>query len=126
VSTENSGKNRGNVENLVPHQFKPGESGNPGGRPKKLPITDYILYQLEKPVPASMKAKLPPTFTEVYGDNATFGEMLAFRLVADAANGNMKAIATVLDRAEGKVTQKMALSGEASEPVTFRVIRVNV
>ena len=33
-TTENSGRSRGRVENLRP--FKPGQSGNPGGRPKGL------------------------------------------------------------------------------------------
>ena len=31
---------RGNPDKIVPHQWKPGESGNPGGRPKKKPITE--------------------------------------------------------------------------------------
>jgi hypothetical protein len=124
VSTENSGKNKGNVNNLAPHQFKPGESGNPGGRPKKLPITDYICEQLEKPIPAAMKDKLPPIFTAVYGDNATFGQMLAFKLLAEAAQGDVRAMNTVLDRVEGKVKPSVGLSGVNDGAVVFRVIRV--
>jgi hypothetical protein len=72
-STENSGNNRSNVSNLTPHQFKPGQSGNPGGRPKRQPITDYLIDQLDKPIPLSMKSTLPKTFFDVYGENATFG-----------------------------------------------------
>jgi hypothetical protein len=53
LAAENSGRNRGRVENLRP--FKPGQSGNPGGRPKGLvsrireqtrdgaEIADYML-----------------------------------------------------------------------------------
>jgi hypothetical protein len=126
VSTENSGNNRGNLNNLIPHQFKPGESGNPGGRPKKLPITDYIFDQLEKPIPAAMKAKLAPAFAEVFGENATVGEMLAFKLIAQAAKGNMQAMNTIMNRVEGRVSEKVSLSGPESEPVVFRVIRADV
>ena len=38
-SEKNSEKRRGNPENLKPYRFKPGESGNPGGRPKS-PFAD--------------------------------------------------------------------------------------
>jgi hypothetical protein len=40
MTTRNSGENKGTA-NLKP--FKPGQSGNPGGRPKKKPITE--LYE---------------------------------------------------------------------------------
>jgi len=30
-------------------QFKPGQSGNPSGRPKRKPITDALLLELAKP-----------------------------------------------------------------------------
>ncbi len=126
MSTQNSEKNSGNVSNLVPHQFRKGQSGNPGGRPKTLPITDHLINQLGKPIPASMRAKLSPIFTELYGDDATFAEMLAFRLIADAANGDVKALKLVLDRVEGKVAQKMALSGAEAEPVMFTLVRMGV
>jgi hypothetical protein len=46
-STGNSGKNRGKVENLKP--FKPGQSGNPSGRPKKKPITEMYERILNDP-----------------------------------------------------------------------------
>lgn len=31
-------------------QFKPGQSGNPNGRPKRKPITDAVLRELDKVV----------------------------------------------------------------------------
>jgi hypothetical protein len=121
-TTENSGK----ISNLVPHQFKPGQSGNPGGRPKRQPITDYVIDQLDKPIPESMKAKLPEIFIEVYGKDATFGQMLAFQLIAQAVKGDMQAVKEVLDRVEGKVKQSVAMAGESSGPVEFTLRRVVV
>ena len=109
-TTQNSGENSG-VANIVPHQFKPGQSGNPGGRPKKQPITDYLIDQLDQPIPEAMKAKLPPIFVEVYGTDATFGQVLAFKLVAQGLKGDMQAAKEILDRVEGKVTKKLEHSG---------------
>jgi hypothetical protein len=46
TDTQNSGQNRG-IENLKP--FQPGQSGNPGGRPKKKPITELYERILSDP-----------------------------------------------------------------------------
>jgi hypothetical protein len=108
--TDNSVNNSG-VANIVPHQFKPGQSGNPGGRPKKQPITDYLIDQLDQPIPEVMKVKLPPIFVEVYGTEATFGQVLAFKLVAQGLKGDMQAAKEILDRVEGKVTKKLEHTG---------------
>jgi len=125
-STKNSGTNRGNVSNLTPHQFKPGQSGNPGGRPKKPPITGYVLEQLDKPIPEAMRRNLPEIFVEIYGDTATFGQMIAFKLIAQAADGDMQAVNAVLDRVEGKVSQRHAISGDEAGSVEFTLKRVSV
>jgi hypothetical protein len=60
-ATENSGKTvdpkkRGRVENLTP--FKPGQTGNPGGRPKKTRLTDAYRALLEDALPEAMEIKL--------------------------------------------------------------------
>ena len=126
MAAENREKNRSNVENLIPYQFKPGESGNPGGRPKKRPITDYVREQLENQIPTAMRAKLPAAFVEVYGESATFGQMLAFQMVAKAATGEMHAMREVLDRVEGKVSQRLASDETNSIQLTVRRIDVDL
>jgi hypothetical protein len=102
---------------LEMYKFKPGESGNPGGRPKKLAITDYVKEQLDKQIPEAMRAKLPALFVAIYGENATFGEMLAFKLVQMSAKGDMPAMKELLERVEGKVPQKTQLSGVDGAPI---------
>ena len=125
MSTENSGSNSFRGRNLVAHQFQPGQSGNPGGRPKKLPITEYLKAQLELPVPEAMMNQLSPAFADLYGASGTFGEALAFQLVAKAATGDVAAMREVLDRTEGKVGHKMATGGESGglgELVVRRIV----
>jgi hypothetical protein len=109
----------GMIENLTP--WKPGQSGNPGGRPKKLPVTDYLREQLERPIPEAMREKLPPIFVEIYGPEATFGQMVAFKLIASSAKGDVFALKELLDRVEGKVTQKLA--GDDGGPIQFTLTR---
>jgi hypothetical protein len=33
---------------MIPCQFKPGHSGNPGGRPRRKPLTDMLIMFLEQ------------------------------------------------------------------------------
>jgi hypothetical protein len=33
---------------MIPYQFKPGHSGNPGGRPRRKPLTDMLIRFLEQ------------------------------------------------------------------------------
>jgi hypothetical protein len=58
--------------------------------------------------------------------SSTFGPMLAFKLVAKASKGDMKAMNAVLDRVEGKVRQNVGLSGANEDALTFLVIRVDI
>lgn len=87
-------KKGGNPQNLKP--FKKGQSGNPKGRPKKLPKLDELL-------------------AEVLGDDSagsTVAEQILRSLEKQARKGNVKAAELLLDRGYGKVKQSMELSGD--------------
>jgi hypothetical protein len=73
-----------------------------------------------------MRRNLPETFVEIHGETATFGQMIAFKLIAQAADGDMQAVNAVLDRVEGKVSQRHAISGVEAGPVEFTLKRVSV
>jgi hypothetical protein len=84
TAAENSEK-RGRVENLKP--FKPGQSGNPGGRPKKRPITE--LYERILADPTNIAA-------------------IEKAILATLHKGNMAMVLLVreiAERIEGKVMQ---------------------
>ena len=62
-SAENSGENkeqekRGRVENIIAYQFKPGESGNPGGRPRKV-LSDAYTALMDQKFPGDARGARP-------------------------------------------------------------------
>jgi Family of unknown function (DUF5681) len=78
---------RGRKENLKPWQ--PGQSGNPGGRPRKKPITEALIELL---------AEIPP------GKKKENARLLAEKLLSMARGGSVAAAHEILNRIEGKVT----------------------
>jgi hypothetical protein len=85
TAAQNSGKNSGRVENLKP--FKAGQSGNPGGRPTKRPITELYERILADPKNIASIEKA---------------------VVKALSKGNMAMVLLlreITDRIEGKVTQ---------------------
>jgi hypothetical protein len=63
-------------------------SPNPGGRPKRTLLTPAYLDKLSQNVPGNRKR--------------TFAELIAERVVTEAANGSIRAAAELADRTEGK------------------------
>lgn len=85
-----------NISGLEPHKFKKGQSGNPNGRPKKLPELDKLLI-------------------DVLGedkDGITAAEVILKALRAKAARGDIRAAEVLLDRAYGKSKEKIEQTTE--------------
>ncbi len=82
-----------------------GVSGNPGGRPKKLPITDVLREELEK------RGK----------HNVMVSRSIARKLIDLALAGNIEAMHLIADRAEGKVPQRVEQSGPDGAPIQFDI-----
>lgn len=92
----------GNTQNLTP--FKKGESGNPNGRPRKLPELDKLLAEVLGEDPSDPDAK------------SEAKEVLK-RLIKSAKEGNVQAQIAVLDRAYGKPKQSTELTGANGGPI---------
>jgi hypothetical protein len=81
---------RGNPQNLSKYQWKKGQSGNPKGRPKKLPDLKELLIS-------------------VLGDTKegkTAMEAVLLSIRAKALKGDTRAAELLLDRAYGKPKQE--------------------
>lgn len=79
----------GKTENLRP--FKPGQSGNPGGRPKGTSITAILNRKLE----------------ELGDDGKSRAEKIAEVIVREAESGDYKFVDMLLQRTEGKIPDKV-------------------
>jgi hypothetical protein len=93
-SERNSGEQR-RLANLEGHKFKPGESGNPAGRPRT----------------RGLVAALRSAVAETIPDGRTIEQAIADELVNEALRGRRRlpAIAEIFDRLEGKAKQSVDL-----------------
>lgn len=88
----------------VEHQFKKGQSGNPKGRPKKLPKLDDMI-------------------AEVLGDETrgvTAAMAILKKMKTMAKKGNLKAAEMLFDRGYGKPKQKVELEVDS---VKIKVVK---
>jgi hypothetical protein len=79
-------------------QWKPGQSGNPGGRPKRKLISEAVLAELERPVGRSGRTR---------------AELLARKIVRLAIGGDVQAAKLVLAYTEGLPVQHLDVSTRA-------------
>jgi hypothetical protein len=88
------GKHPRSLANLV--TWQPGQTGNPGGRPKKKPITDRYLRIVE--------TELPDEIRLVIGlpRGATFGDAIALAQAWQAIKGETNAAREMREAIEGR------------------------
>jgi hypothetical protein len=90
-------------ENIEPHKFKKGQTGNPKGRPKKLPELHVLL-------------------ADVLGeekDGISAAEAILKSIRAKAAKGDVRAAELLLDRAYGKPKQSIDNTIITTEPLVI-------
>lgn len=84
-------------DNLRPIPWKPGQSGNPKGKPKgTISISTHLKKFLDSRVSA-------PKGSDIAFGKITVAERLALALISQANKGNVQAAKEILDRTEGKV-----------------------
>jgi len=97
------GKNPNSLANLT-KQWKPGQSGNPKGRPKGIKYLSEILR-------------------DYLNDNPDLAEELIKNLTK-RANRSDSALNTIFDRTEGKVTQP--IGGDPNMPIVIDKIVAHI
>ena len=95
---------RGTNPEFLNNQWKPGQSGNPKGRPKKKSISEELHDLMED----LRKRK---------NKNMTTREALAEVIIEQALAGRFTFMKEILDRTEGKVADKVQMSGPQGEPL---------
>jgi hypothetical protein len=86
----------------VSTRFKPGQSGNPKGRPKSLTLSEAYRRELAK-------------VDESDPDKRTYAELLAEQMIVKAKGGDVAALREIADRTEGKARQTINLTVEKRE-----------
>jgi hypothetical protein len=76
----------------VPTQFKRGESGNPGGRPRTAKLSEASRAKLASLIPGDLEGR-------------TYAEAIADKLVQLALKGDIRAAQELADRGEGRPSQ---------------------
>lgn len=102
---KNSDRRNGNGQNkaFVEKKWKPGQSGNPKGRPKKKTLSEEIQGLLDD----TMKG----------AGGMTHREALARVIIKEALRGKFQFTKEIYERMEGKVADKTELSGADGDPI---------
>ena len=88
--------------NIAAHCFKPGQSGNPSGRPAK-PLTERLIARIAK-------------------EDGVEAAAMVEAILKKAKKGDINAWREVADRVEGKPAQ--AVTGEDGGPIVFKLERI--
>ena len=112
-----------NPQNIEPHKFKPGQSGNPAGRPKGVPNTKTrlqrilnLIEQHKNPVTGEMEA-------------FTVAELLDMQQIIKARKGDTRAYQILLERLEGRPSQSVDLTTNGKDlptPILNGIEGINV
>jgi hypothetical protein len=96
---------KGKPENLRP--FERGKSGNPGGRPRKRPISGRYAEVAETELPEALRKELGLPRGAAYGNAIAMGQVRA------AVKGRTDAAREIREAIEGKATQRIEIADTA-------------
>lgn len=97
------GEHPRSLANLV--TWQPGPTGNPGGRPKKKPITDRYLRIVETELPDDVRGALG------LPQGATFGDAIALAQARKAVQGETPAAKEMREAIEGRAATQEEMEG---------------
>jgi Family of unknown function (DUF5681) len=97
----------GRIENLKP--WAKGVSGNPGGRPKRLPLSDALRELLDQTCPDDDAGR-------------TYAQVIAETLLRAACRGDIRAAREIADRTEGRPPQGVVFATEPEAALDHALI----
>jgi hypothetical protein len=101
------------ADRIAEYRFAPGQSGNPGGRPKGPSLKRAVEKRLGEVAPASIIAKLN------LPDGSTWCDVLAETTMRAAVANEHQARKLVFEYVEGKATQPIELTGANGGPIAY-------
>ncbi len=116
------GFSKDGTANLKP--WKPGQSGNPNGRPRKRPLSEAYDDWLRQPVSTDQIIKLREQGVRLPEDT-TNADMVALSQGREAMSGNTNAAREMREAVEGKATQRFELSHTNDRAPEFLVVYAN-
>jgi Family of unknown function (DUF5681) len=93
------------------NKWKPGQSGNPTGRPRKTPVSDAYAKHVGKRLPDEIRLRLR------LPKGATWADAMALGQLRSAVKGKTDAAREIADRVDGKAMQLVELSGPDGGPI---------
>jgi hypothetical protein len=115
------------ANNKIKPRWKPGESGNPAGRPKGTrSIPDMLRKYGEFTTPAALFEKLRAAFPDELKkiDKLQLQDALWLSAYMHAIKGESWAFNMIADRLEGKPTQQIEAKGDVTLVVSERFLPV--
>jgi hypothetical protein len=121
--TENSPKNsakarRGNPDKTKPFRWPKGVTGNPGGRPRKKPITEFYAAFADVQV-SELPARIRKKFKDC--DDLSLAAAGALGLFVAMGEGSHSAAKEIREGIEGKLAEKIDLSIDVNRDVVERL-----
>lgn len=108
------------LKNLRP-PWKPGESGNPGGRPRKEIVTARLERFAEQLVPEDMRKLMKLKAGARWAD--AWVVVMNRAVITGARQSQIAAFREMLDRIEGKSVARVEVAGEGGGPIEIDEIR---
>lgn len=133
----------GNIANIEKYKFKPGQSGNPSGRPKSTApeALVYLLgskakarkfYKLSKVDLDTWEQLLPSLTTDQlkllaqWQQAPAFAAGMAYAMLRDMQKGSTATLDRIRDRQHGAVSKRVELTGADGVPLGGDKVEISV
>jgi len=84
-------------------RFKPGQSGNPAGRPPRKPISDRMYAHLERLLGPEVRKSLPPAIRAAVSESDKYADALVISFILNGIKrGDAASFELALEAVEGK------------------------